>query len=81
MANSGGERWAWLRAVELHNDPGDFPEFAPLGRALREAREDVDQLTHLAVERARHRGVSWTDIGKALGVTRQTVQKKYSDVG
>jgi hypothetical protein len=35
----------------------------------------------VAVRRARHAGLSWAEIGTLLGVTRQTMHRKYRRVG
>ena len=35
----------------------------------------------VAVRRARHAGLSWAQIGTLLGVTRQTMHRKYRNVG
>ncbi len=44
---------------------------AALGRLL-------DQLEALHIEHARQQGWSWQDIATALGVTKQTVHRKYA---
>jgi hypothetical protein len=38
----------------------------------------LDKLTRESVERAREAGHSWTQIGEALGVTKQTAWERYS---
>lgn len=50
------------------------------GRALQQARRELDSLTRAAVLHARKRRDSWSDIGQALGVSRQAVQKKYGQL-
>ncbi len=47
-----------------------------VGRELRRARQQLDALTGLAVDRAIGRE-TWDTIGRALGVTRQAARKKY----
>ena len=56
---------------------GVFGELAAVAEAKRELarREDV------AVRRARQVGLSWAEIGTLLGVTRQTMHRKYRKVG
>jgi hypothetical protein len=47
---------------------------------LREARRvsaALDKLTRESVARAREAGHSWTQIGEALGVTKQTAWERY----
>lgn len=46
-------------------------------RAVRALRRLADTLEHQQVENALRAGLSWSDIGAELGVTRQAVHKKY----
>lgn len=46
-------------------------------RAVRALRRLADSLEHQQVESALRSGLSWSDIGAELGVTRQAVHKKY----
>ena len=58
---------------------GDW-ESDPLD-GLREAScvsTALDKLTRESVQRARTAGHSWTQIGEALGVTKQTAWERYS---
>ena len=58
---------------------GDW-ESEPL-EGLREAcrvSTALDKLTRESVQRAREAGHSWTQIGEALGVTKQTAWERYS---
>lgn len=58
---------------------GDW-ESEPLD-ALREAcrvSTALDKLIRESVRRAREAGHSWTQIGEALGVTKQTAWERYS---
>ncbi len=45
--------------------------------AVAALRELVERLDALQVDSARRHGWSWEEIGKALGVTKQAVHKKY----
>jgi hypothetical protein len=45
--------------------------------AVAALRELVERLESLQVDNARRHGWSWEEIGKALGVTKQAVHKKY----
>ena len=59
---------------------GDW-ESEPLD-GLREAcrvTAALDKLTRESVRRARAAGHSWTQIGEALGVTKQTAWERYSE--
>ena len=46
-------------------------------RAVAALRRLVEQLEDLQVENARRLGWSWSEIAKALGVTRQAAHKKH----
>jgi hypothetical protein len=50
-------------------------------QAVASLRRLVDELEALHVTNARRRGWSWQAIGEELGVTRQSVHKKYRDYG
>jgi DNA-directed RNA polymerase specialized sigma24 family protein len=49
--------------------------------AVREAKRELSRREEVAVRRARHAGLSWAEIGTLLGVTRQTIHRKYRKVG
>jgi hypothetical protein len=49
-------------------------------RAVAALRELTDRLEILQVENARKLGWSWQDIAERLGVTKQTVHRKYSQM-
>ena len=59
------------------DDGGPINELA----AVREAKKDLSRREEVAVRRARHSGLSWAEIGTLLGVTRQTIHRKYRKVG
>ncbi|HET6910627.1 MAG TPA: hypothetical protein VFH54_14930 [Mycobacteriales bacterium] len=50
------------------------------GRMVRvaQARDQVDDFVGFAVRQLRSRGVTWAEIGAALGVTRQAAWDRYS---
>ena len=66
-----------------------FKDFEPDTEAVRDRsdvaeiemaaklRQDVEELVEGAVQRARARGVTWTEIGVALGVSHQAAMKRY----
>jgi len=49
-------------------------------RAVAALRELADRLEVLQVENARKLGWSWQDIAERLGVTKQTVHRKYAQL-
>lgn len=51
-------------------------ELADLVRTQREVVRDIEQ----TVTRARRAGVSWGQLAKVFGVSRQVVQRKYGDL-
>ena len=63
-----------MRTVIAWDDGGGVVEELA---AVREARRDVTRREEVAVRRARNAGLSWAEIGTLLGVTRQTVHRKY----
>lgn len=68
-----------------------FENFDPQAATVRDrtAVADIKQAVHArhiaedatteAVRRARHNGVTWTEIASALGVTHQAAIKRYRD--
>ena len=44
---------------------------------VAEAKRELSRREEVAVRRARHSGLSWAEIGTLLGVTRQTIHRKY----
>lgn len=59
---------------------GDHGPIAELA-AIREAKRELTRREEVAVRRARNSGLSWAEIGTLLGVTRQTIHRKYRKVG
>ncbi len=49
--------------------------------AVAEAKRELSRREDVAVRRARLVGLSWAEIGTLLGVTRQTIHRKYRKVG
>lgn len=47
--------------------------------AIRRLRQELDDLEEAQVSNALSRGWSWARIGRALGVSRQAVHRKYSN--
>lgn len=59
------------------DDDGVVGELA----AVAEAKRALSRREEVAVRKARHSGLSWAEIGTLLGVTRQTVHRKYRKTG
>jgi len=59
------------------SDDGVVGELA----AVAEARRALTRREEVAVRRARHTGLTWAEIGTLLGVTKQTIHRKYRKVG
>ena len=64
-------------SVGTDDDGGVVGELA----AVAEAKRELSRREEVAVRRARHQGLSWAEIGTLLGVTRQTMHRKYRKVG
>ena len=62
-----------MEAPSTVDDGGVVPELA----AIAEAKRDLGRREEVAVRRARQHGLSWAEIGTLLGVTRQTMHRKY----
>jgi hypothetical protein len=63
--------------MSTDDDGGVVGELA----AVAEAKRELARREEVAVRRARHQGLSWAEIGTLLGVTRQTMHRKYRKVG
>jgi hypothetical protein len=46
-------------------------------RALAVRAREIDRLSKLAVEDSRAAGASWTEIGEALGISRQAARQRF----
>lgn len=64
-------------SVGTGDDGGVIAELA----AVAEAKRLLSRREEVAVRRARNAGLSWAEIGSLLGVTRQTMHRKYRKVG
>ncbi len=64
-------------SVDSQDGDGPVAELA----AVREARLQLARREDVAVRRARRAGLSWAEIGTLLGVTKQTIHRKYRGVG
>jgi hypothetical protein len=64
-------------SVGTDDDDGVVGELA----AVREARRQLSRREEVAVRRGRQAGLSWAEIGTLLGVTKQTMHRKYRKVG
>ncbi len=66
-----------METLQGADDGGVIAELA----AIAEAKSELSRREDTAVRRARHSGLSWAEIGVLLGVTRQTMHRKYRKVG
>jgi len=66
-----------MRTSVGSDDGGVVPELA----AIAETKRELTRREEVAVRRARNAGLSWAEIGTLLGVTRQTMHRKYRKVG
>jgi len=64
-------------STDTDDDGGVVAELA----AVAEAKRVLSRREEVAVRRARNLGLSWEEIGTLLGVTRQTIHRKYRKVG
>jgi IS30 family transposase len=64
-------------AIGTDDGDGVFHELA----AVAESRRALSRREEVAVRRARHVGLTWAEIGTLLGVTKQTIHRKYRRVG
>ena len=60
-------------SVGTDDDGGVVGELA----AIAEAKRELARREEIAVRRARNAGLSWAEVGTLLGVTRQTIHRKY----
>jgi DNA-directed RNA polymerase specialized sigma24 family protein len=66
-----------VETITAADDGGVVGELA----AVAEAKRELSRREEVAVRRARHTGLSWAEIGTLLGVTRQTIHRKYGRTG
>lgn len=45
--------------------------------AVAEAKRELSLREEVAIRKARHAGLSWAEIGTLMGVTKQTIHRKY----
>lgn len=64
-----------VRAAGRRVAEGDEPEL----QALVEISVEVDEAIKAGVQGMRASGSSWSDIGRALGVTKQAAQKRFQE--
>lgn len=65
-----------------NNDDDDEPDL-PSRRlaAIAEAKSELARKEAAAVRHARSHGMSWAEIGLALGVSKQALHKRFGKVG
>lgn len=61
----------------------DDDEGVPIARlaAIARAKTDLAREEAAAVRHARLHGMSWAEIGRVLGVSRQALHKRFGKVG
>lgn len=64
-------------AVGSDEDGGVVAELANIAKD----KQALARREEVAVRRARHSGLSWAEIGTLLNVTKQTMHRKYRNVG
>jgi DNA-directed RNA polymerase specialized sigma24 family protein len=67
----------WMNTTVGSDDGGVVGELA----AVAEAKRELSRREEVAVRRGRHSGLSWAEIGTLLGVTKQTIHRKYRKTG
>jgi hypothetical protein len=68
-----------IDAVEnLHPDGDPLKRLSDAVYLAQHLNELADHLIGHFVDRARHAGASWTEIGQNMGVTKQAVQKRFT---
>lgn len=58
-------------------------EGVPIARlaAIARAKADLARAESAAVRHARHHGMTWAEIGRVLGVSKQALHKRFGKVG
>ena len=74
LYESGHIQTTWGRDGDVADDPLGYLKAIRKGSEMLEEQAIKD-----AVRAARRQRMSWTEIGDALGVTRQSAWEKYSD--
>ena len=72
-----GEETAGVPTALLQPEGTDEQELERM-LALHNSRQQVDRQVSVIVRRLRARGVTWTRIGAALGISRQSAWERYS---
>jgi hypothetical protein len=69
-----------IDAIEqLHPDGNPLKRLTDAVIIGQRLDELADHLIGHFVDRARHSGASWTEIGQSMGVTKQAAQKRFTD--
>jgi hypothetical protein len=68
-----------IEAIEnLHPDGDPLKKLSDAVYLAQHMNEVADHLIGHFVDRARHAGASWTEIGQNMGVTKQAAQKRFT---
>jgi ATP-dependent Clp protease ATP-binding subunit ClpA len=65
---------------QLAHDAVHTPDAETALRALSALRQELDQIEPELVRRALQAGATWSDIARALGVTKQAAHRKHRDL-
>jgi len=65
---------------QLAHDAVHIPDAETALRALSALRQELDQIEPELVVRALHAGATWSDIARALGVSKQAAHRKHREL-
>ena len=68
------------RICELAREAAEAGDAEIALRALSELRREVDVVVRLHAERALHAGRSFSDVARALGISRQAAHRRFRDL-
>ena len=65
------------RLAKALDDLGSAKQSTPRLEAARRLRESADRLEQAHVDAARQAGLTWAEIGKVYGLTKQGAQQRF----
>lgn len=69
-----------IEAASLIPDPATDKVLVDLAKRTGRIAAEVDAINH-GVKKARQMGASWTQVGAALGISKQAAQQRYGGHG